>query len=79
MRAGIKAGAQTDREALSRAIGLAAGADGVHVEVHNCPEEALSDGPQALLPEQYAALAKQMRELAELLGKQISPLPGVPT
>ncbi|MBI2825982.1 MAG: 3-deoxy-7-phosphoheptulonate synthase [Planctomycetia bacterium] len=52
--------------------GLAAGADGVHIEVHNCPEEALSDGPQALLPEQYADLADQMRRLAELLGKAIS-------
>ena len=31
---------------------VAAGADGVHVEVHNCPEKALSDGPQALLPRQ---------------------------
>ena len=49
--------------------GIAAGADGVHIEVHNCPEEALSDGPQALLPEQYAELADQMRQLAELLGK----------
>jgi 3-deoxy-7-phosphoheptulonate synthase len=52
--------------------GVAAGADGVHIEVHNCPEEALSDGPQALLPEQYAALAAQIRDLAALLGKQIS-------
>jgi 3-deoxy-7-phosphoheptulonate synthase len=52
--------------------GLAVGADGVHIEVHNCPEEALSDGPQALLPEQYAELADQMRRLADLLGKTIS-------
>ena len=44
--------------------GVAAGADGVHIEVHNCPEEALSDGPQALLPDQYADLAKQIRQLA---------------
>ena len=29
---------------------VAAGADGVHIEVHSCPEKALSDGPQALLP-----------------------------
>ena len=29
--------------------GVAAGADGVHIEVHHCPEKALSDGPQALL------------------------------
>jgi 3-deoxy-7-phosphoheptulonate synthase len=57
--------------------GVAAGADGVHIEVHNCPEEAMSDGPQALLPHQYAELAEQIRRLAELFGKQISPLAGV--
>ncbi|MEO1618136.1 MAG: 3-deoxy-7-phosphoheptulonate synthase [Planctomycetota bacterium] len=55
--------------------GLAAGADGVHVEVHDDPEVAKSDGPQALLPDQYAELARQMKSMAELLGKQISPLP----
>src|SRR6185503_13877989 len=48
--------------------GVAAGADGVHIEVHNCPEKALSDGPQALLPEQYAQIAGQIRKMAELLG-----------
>ncbi len=58
--------------------GIAAGADGVHIEVHNCPEEAVSDGPQALLPEQYAEVAKQLRGLAELLGKQISTRSGEP-
>ncbi|HEX7448821.1 MAG TPA: 3-deoxy-7-phosphoheptulonate synthase [Pirellulales bacterium] len=52
--------------------GVAAGADGVHIEVHNCPEEALSDGPQALLPGQYAAVAGQIRQLAALFGKKIS-------
>ena len=52
--------------------GLAAGADGIHIEVHNCPEEAKSDGPQALLPEQYTEIASQLRELASLLGKKLS-------
>lgn len=52
--------------------GLAAGADGVHVEVHNCPEEAKSDGPQSLLPEQFEELAGQLKQLAGLLGKTIS-------
>src|SRR6185437_14463437 len=55
--------------------GVAAGADGVHIEVHNCPEEALSDGPQALLPEQYARLAEQIFALVALLGKRVSPAP----
>lgn len=52
--------------------GLAAGADGVHIEVHDCPEEAKSDGPQALLPDQYDELARRMQRLAELLGKKFS-------
>jgi 3-deoxy-7-phosphoheptulonate synthase len=48
---------------------VAAGADGVHVEVHSCPEKALSDGPQALLPNQFAALTRDLRRLAEVMGK----------
>src|SRR5437764_1393392 len=48
---------------------VAAKADGVHIEVHDCPEKALSDGPQALLPEQYASLMADIRKLAELLGR----------
>jgi 3-deoxy-7-phosphoheptulonate synthase len=56
--------------------GVAAGADGVHIEVHNCPEKAMSDGPQALLPHQYAEVAKQIRAVAAVLGKTVSPLPG---
>lgn len=59
--------------------GVAAGADGVHVEVHDCPEEAKSDGPQALLPDQFDELASQIRKFAEVLGKTISPLPGAST
>jgi 3-deoxy-7-phosphoheptulonate synthase len=51
---------------------LAAGADGVHIEVHSCPEKALSDGPQALLPNQYGTLMDDLRRLATMLGKTIS-------
>jgi len=50
---------------------IAAGADGVHIEVHNCPEKAMSDGPQALLPPQYADVVKKMRQLADVMGKTI--------
>ena len=57
--------------------GLAAGADGVHVEVHNCPEEAMSDGPQALLPEAYARLMDELRGLADLMGCTIDIAAGV--
>src|SRR5207247_9849003 len=44
---------------------VAAGADGVHIEVHDCPEKALSDGPQALLPDQYQQLMKELRRLVQ--------------
>jgi 3-deoxy-7-phosphoheptulonate synthase len=50
---------------------VAAKSDGVHIEVHDCPEKALSDGPQALLPDQYAALMSDLRRLAEVLGRTI--------
>jgi 3-deoxy-7-phosphoheptulonate synthase len=53
--------------------GVAAGADGVHVEVHDCPEKAKSDGQQALLPAQFAELAGQIRKMVELLGHKMSP------
>ena len=62
--------------AMARAS-VAAGADGVHIEVHSCPEKALSDGPQALLPNQYARLMNELRQLAEVLGKTIDATEGV--
>jgi 3-deoxy-7-phosphoheptulonate synthase len=57
--------------AMARAS-LAAGADGVHVEVHSCPEKALSDGPQALLPPQFAELARDLFRLAQAMGRSIA-------
>jgi 3-deoxy-7-phosphoheptulonate synthase len=71
----------TGRRDLIPAMSLAAvaaGADGVHVEVHSCPEKARSDGPQALVPDQYARLLDQIRPLAELLGRRIDVCEGVP-
>ena len=56
---------------------VAAGADGVHIEVHSCPEKALSDGPQALLPNQYADLMDDLRRLAEVMGKTIDASEGI--
>ena len=56
---------------------VAAGADGVHIEVHSCPEKALSDGPQALLPNQYAKLMDELRHLAEVMGRTIDASEGV--
>lgn len=48
---------------------VAAGADGVHVEVHNCPEKAMSDGPQALLPQQFLDLMGDLRRLASAVNR----------
>jgi 3-deoxy-7-phosphoheptulonate synthase len=50
---------------------VAAGADGIIVEVHNQPEKALSDGPQALLPEQFMELMKQAKLIAEVIGRKM--------
>lgn len=50
---------------------LAAGADGVMVEVHPNPEEALSDGAQALLPEKFGRLMNQLRAVASAVGRTI--------
>jgi len=50
---------------------VAAGADGVHIEVHSSPEKALSDGPQALLPKQFADVMVMVRKLAEVMGKTV--------
>ncbi len=51
--------------------GVAAGADGVIVEVHDCPEEAMCDGPQALLPEMFAEMVAQVTAVAGALGKEM--------
>jgi 3-deoxy-7-phosphoheptulonate synthase len=49
--------------------GIAAGADGLIVEVHPNPAEALSDGGQSLKPEKFAALVGQVREIARIVGR----------
>lgn len=50
---------------------IASGADGIIVEVHNCPEKALSDGPQALLPQQFDKLMRDIEALAPVVGKSV--------
>jgi 3-deoxy-7-phosphoheptulonate synthase len=50
---------------------IAAGADGLMVEVHPQPEVALSDGPQALIPERFTALMQQIRALAPVVGRTL--------
>ncbi len=58
--------------AIARA-GIAAGADGIIVEVHNKPEEALSDGEQSLKPEKFAELVRQIKAIAEAIGRSVPP------
>lgn len=48
---------------------VAAGADGLMVEVHHDPEKALSDGPQALLPHQFEEMMQQIRLIASVIGR----------
>jgi 3-deoxy-7-phosphoheptulonate synthase len=55
---------------LSRAA-IAVGADGLMVEVHNQPDQALSDGPQSLFPDQFDELMKQVRQIAAVVGRTV--------
>jgi len=57
--------------AMARAA-LAAGADGVMVDVHANPEQAMVDGAQALLPEEIVALGGQLAAIAEALGRPMN-------
>jgi 3-deoxy-7-phosphoheptulonate synthase len=56
--------------ALAKAA-VAVGADGLIIEVHPNPEEALSDGPQSLIPEQFAKLMNELRAVALAVGRRI--------
>jgi 3-deoxy-7-phosphoheptulonate synthase len=49
----------------------AAGADGIMVEVHPRPEEALSDGPQALLPSRFRQMMVDLKRVAEAVGRTV--------
>ena len=51
--------------------GVAAGADGLIIEVHPNPEEAMSDGEQSLYPENFALLMKEVVRVAEAVGREI--------
>ncbi|MCD7893685.1 MAG: 3-deoxy-7-phosphoheptulonate synthase [Erysipelotrichaceae bacterium] len=50
---------------------VAAGCDGLMIEVHNNPEKALCDGPQSLKPEKYDELLKQLSGIAKIVGKEL--------
>ncbi|HUC40872.1 MAG TPA: 3-deoxy-7-phosphoheptulonate synthase, partial [Gemmatimonadales bacterium] len=51
---------------------VAAGADGIMVEVHPNPEDALSDGAQSLFPDQFAQLMREVRIIAEAIGRRVA-------
>ena len=51
---------------------VAAGADGIMVEVHPNPEAALSDGAQSLFPDQFAQLMREVRVIAEVIGRRVA-------
>ncbi len=50
---------------------VAAGADGLLIEMHPCPEEALSDGPQSLTPSNFAQLMEELEKLSTVLGRSL--------
>jgi 3-deoxy-7-phosphoheptulonate synthase len=57
---------------------IAAGADGVMVEVHNHPESALSDGPQSLYPAQFATMMTELEKIAPVVGRHLTRGVSVP-
>ena len=58
---------------------IAAGADGIIVEVHPHPEEALSDGPQSLKPERFADLVRQVKRIAAAMDRTVPDPEPAPT
>ena len=50
---------------------IAAGADGLMIEVHPDPLHALSDGPQSLKPHKFNALMQEMQQVAAVMGKTL--------
>jgi len=57
-------------EAVSLAA-IAAGADGLIIEVHNHPEEALSDGQQSLKIDNFTTLVEKGKKIAEIVGRKL--------
>jgi 3-deoxy-7-phosphoheptulonate synthase len=51
---------------------VAAGADGLLVEVHPTPDRALSDGAQSLYPEQFERMMREVRLIAEAIGRRVA-------
>jgi 3-deoxy-7-phosphoheptulonate synthase len=60
-----------DKVAPMARAAVAAGTDGLLIEVHHDPDNALSDGAQSLRPEQFSALMTELRMIAQVIGKKI--------
>jgi len=50
---------------------IASGADGIMVEVHDHPENALSDGPQSIYPDQFARMMDELGQIAPVIGRNL--------
>src|ERR1700678_1867808 len=61
-----------DKVAPMARAAVAAGADGLLIEVHHDPERALSDGAQSLYPDQFAQLMTELRMIAPAIGRKIA-------
>src|ERR1051325_1370378 len=61
-----------DKVAPMGRAAIAAGADGLLIEVHNCPDKALSDGAQSLYPEQFEKLMNELRMIAPAVGRKMA-------
>jgi len=60
-----------DKVAPMARAAIAAGADGLIIEVHHDPDRALSDGAQSLRPEQFSELVRQIRTIANVVGRRV--------
>src|SRR5258708_2643438 len=61
-----------DKVAPMARAAVAAGADGLLIEVHDCPDKALSDGAQSLYPEQFEKLMSELRLIAPAVGRKLA-------
>ena len=67
-----------DKVAPMARAAVAAGTDGLLIEVHPDPERAMSDGVQSLYPDQFAQLMKEIRAIAPAVGRQVAAAHEVP-
>ena len=68
---GVSGGQPEFIPTLARAA-VAAGSDGIMVEVHNHPEKALSDGPQSIYPDQFAVMMNEIEQIAPVVGRTLA-------